>query len=265
MTHDPHDPDAEALGELISTYLDQHSPQDSDGCFDDILSAREAAHKTRSPRHSFLLGAASSMLLIGAGITVLLLWQTGSLSSSALEPSGPRAMAAEEETYGAAPKGWSFLPSADAMCEVGISHTESYAGTTSSILRSGEQEPEHFCALSQSISSSNYQGKRVRFSAWVRSEGVVHGAGLWMRVDGPEGKVLSFDNMSDRPIRQTRDWQHYAIILDVPPQAHHITYGALLTGEGKMLWDAARLEVVDEAIPTTSPIKSAPHNTDFEE
>ena len=57
------------------------------------------------------------------------------------------------------------------------------------------------------------------FSAFVKSDSVQDWAGLWMRVDkgsDATAKVLSFDNMQDRPIKRTTGWRNYEGVLDVP-------------------------------------------------
>jgi hypothetical protein len=48
----------------------------------------------------------------------------------------------------------------------------------------------------------NYLGKRVRFSAAVKTEDVQSWAGLWMRVD-KGSQTVEFDNMQDRPLKGT--------------------------------------------------------------
>lgn len=42
---------------------------------------------------------------------------------------------------------------------------------------------------------------------------------MWMRVDNKFDDVLQFDNMNNRPITGTTNWNRYEIILDVPLQS----------------------------------------------
>ncbi|KAB2352595.1 hypothetical protein [Actinomadura rudentiformis] len=44
--------------------------------------------------------------------------------------------------------------------------------------------------------------------------------------------MLAFDNMGDRPVRGTADWQRYEVVLDVPRAAVNVAYGVLLVGAG---------------------------------
>ncbi len=89
-------------------------------------------------------------------------------------------------------------------------------------------------------------GKRVRFSGYIKSEGLTRGwAGLWWRVDGASG-VLAFDNMQDRGATGTSDWKRYALELPVAAGARNINFGALHTGNGTAWFDGLTIEL-DEA------------------
>jgi hypothetical protein len=113
---------------------------------------------------------------------------------------------------------------------------------------------EGFCGYGQSIDTDEYRGKRVRLNGWLRTQNVRRGwAGLWLRVDGPDGLELAFDNMqsSGRALRGTRDWKKYEVVLDVPAEAVAVVYGALLSGDGTAWVDDLSLETVDEKVPVT--------------
>lgn len=266
MTHPHDDHDSTQLKPLISGYLDRHTPDNSAQAFEDLLTHSMAKQpEPLESKKSFALGVLAAALIMGIIGTVVTLIPHTRPAPWSTSPAVPQAMPAQLETYGETPTGWYFVPSTNLLCEVGISYSEAHQGESSSILRSEESDKEDFCALSQSISAHKYAGKRVRFLAWVKSEEVTHHAGLWMKIGGKKGDSLEFDNMSNRPIRGTRGWERYAVVLDVPAEAHTITYGALLAGDGKIFWDAAELEIVKDATPSTNMIKSTPHNTSFEE
>lgn len=105
-------------------------------------------------------------------------------------------------------------------------------------------------------------GHTVRCGAWIKTENVTEGyAGVWWRVDGPrQDKVLSFDNLITRLIdgkpaggdgtlrgaAGTSDWAWHEIELPVPAEARNINFGFLLAGNGKVWFDAARIEVNGE-------------------
>jgi hypothetical protein len=73
-----------------------------------------------------------------------------------------------------------------------------------------------------------------------------------MRVDGPNNKVLSFDNMADRPIGGTRGWAEYQVVLDVPDDSANVAFGLLLSGAGQVWMAEIRLEIVSLNVPTTN-------------
>ena len=85
-------------------------------------------------------------------------------------------------------------------------------------------------------------GKRIRYSGYIKTEGVTGVAGLWWRVDGSSG-VLAFDNMQDRGAKGTTDWKRYEIELPVAADAKNINFGALLIGGGSAWFDGLAVEV----------------------
>jgi hypothetical protein len=105
--------------------------------------------------------------------------------------------------------------------------------------------------LMQTIKGDNYHSKRIRLSAFVKSENVEHAA-LWMRMDGDGMKVLNLDNMDNRPIKGTTNWQKFDIVLDVPSQTQQIIFGITLKGSGQIWLDDITLEEISSDIPSTS-------------
>jgi erythromycin esterase len=139
--------------------------------------------------------------------------------------------------------------------EVGLDRGIRRGGNAAAYLRSRVTtvDGSAFANVAQSISAMPYRGRRVRLSAYVKTDSVgAPGAGLWMRVDGPTG-TLRFDNMTGfgRAILGTRDWTEYSVVLDVPTNAVGITMGALLIGSGTMRVDDVSFGTVDIGIPTT--------------
>ena len=122
--------------------------------------------------------------------------------------------------------------------------------------------------LMQSVRAERYIGKKVRLSGLVKSQEVVSWAGLWMRVDKGKDMVV-FDNMQDRPIKGTTDWQRYDMVLDVPPDSTGISFGILLDGAGKVWLSGTKFDVVGADVPSTGAgdrkIPDNPVNLDFTE
>jgi len=129
--------------------------------------------------------------------------------------------------------------------------------------------PSGFGTLMQTIDAENYRGGRWKLTGYLKTSDATR-AQLWMRVDGPDRKVVSFDNMDARPITGTTGWKRYEIVLDVPSESVDIAFGFLLTQGGKVWGDNFRLEKVTAEVPVTSPATAAtvlpkqPVNIDFE-
>lgn len=108
-----------------------------------------------------------------------------------------------------------------------------------------------FGTLARGVPAYGYRGKRVRLSAYVRTEDVWNWAGLWMRADAPAGSVL--DNMSDRGIYGDTDWTRYEVVIDVPEDSTGLAFELLLHGGGRVWVDDLALGVVGQDVPTTTP------------
>jgi hypothetical protein len=109
-----------------------------------------------------------------------------------------------------------------------------------------------FVTIMQQIAADDYRGKRVRFAAQVHGEGIVTWAGLWMRVDGDQGKVLAFDNMQDRPLKGSFGWKPASVVLDVAPDAKVIAFGMIQGGDGTMYTGNVTMETVGNDVAATS-------------
>lgn len=90
-----------------------------------------------------------------------------------------------------------------------------------------------FGGVGQCLSAVPYRGRTILFDGAMRTEQVSEGyAGLWLRIDGAGGQPLFLDNMNDRPIVGTTDWNRYGISVTVPSNATGICLGAISTGFG---------------------------------
>ncbi len=139
-------------------------------------------------------------------------------------------------------------------------HAQSYAATVQdkTLRLSGRPNATGFGTAMQVISAAHYAGKRVRFSADVESIDVRGWAGLWMRVDGADKRVLAFDNMQNRPIKGTTNWSRYSIVLPVDASAKDIAFGILLSGGGGISVRDLRFEVVSSDVTVTSQSVTLP-------
>ncbi|MEO0732863.1 MAG: peptidase S41, partial [Bacteroidota bacterium] len=85
-----------------------------------------------------------------------------------------------------------------------------------------------FRAWGQDLKQPTFTGKKLQLSGWLRTENVSEGfAGLWLRIDPNVG----FDNMADRGVTGTTDWQRFEVELDYDgAAAENIAFGGLLVG-----------------------------------
>jgi hypothetical protein len=172
------------------------------------------------------------------------------------------AVAAEE-----VPAGWLKAGDHRTEYEVGADAAVHHGGRASGFIKSIATELHGFGTLMQQTAPGQYLGKRVRLSAYVKSEKVQSGwAGLWFRIDGPSQEMLGFDNMQGRPIKGTNDWRRVEIVLDVPDNAAGLAFGVLLAGDGEVWIDDLQFEIVTKDVPVTGAKASAagPQNLNFE-
>lgn len=177
------------------------------------------------------------------------------------------------------PFGWFKAGSAPDSYEMVIEKGAGLDGNNAATIISVENEINGFGTLMQTCSVSDYLGKRVRMSGYMKTKDISGWAGFWLRVDQKGSDVpLAFDNMHDgkenRSITGTTDWQKYEIVLDVPENAIQMAYGALEVGTGQIWFDNITIKVVDNSVPVTgietdsyadNSTVTAPVNLDFEQ
>ena len=168
-------------------------------------------------------------------------------------------------------KGWLAAGSNPGDYQMGADRAVAHSGRASGYVKSNLPEPKGFATLMQMFKAGTYAGKRVRMTGYVKAAAIENWAGLWMRVDGPEGKMLAFDNMQSRPIKGTREWTKYDFVLDVPENSLAIAFGILLSGRGQAWVDDLQFQVVGRDVPTTNTeeagkeLSQAPQNLSFED
>ncbi|WP_343272046.1 hypothetical protein [Lentibacillus songyuanensis] len=172
-------------------------------------------------------------------------------------------------TKNEAPAGWLMTGETPSDYETGLDNTVVHSGNYAAYLRSKDEKARGFATLMQQIKSDRYRGERIQLSAFVKSMDVNGSAGLWMRIDHSSGEVLAFDNMMNRPIKGTNQWNHYSVVLDVPVKSDVISFGILLNGHGHIWMDELRFEMVDESVPVTQQdpaegLSDEPVNLNFE-
>jgi AraC-like DNA-binding protein len=163
--------------------------------------------------------------------------------------------------------GWIVTGSDTKSYEISTDHENSYHGANTILIKSRPIKLEFgtFYTIMQQFKATNYIGKRIRFSGYIRSEVALGWGGLWMRINNNTSGILKLDNMQNRPIKGNTDWNYYSIVLDVPENSSIINIGVLLNGTGKLWISNISYEIVDLDIPTTdvdlsSELPEAPVN-----
>ncbi|MEJ7559365.1 MAG: hypothetical protein WKF66_13730 [Pedobacter sp.] len=147
-------------------------------------------------------------------------------------------------------KGWFLTGSNPESYEIGLVK-DAERNSNVAFLKSKEAV-DGFGTIMQSFTPSNYLGKRVRLSGYIKSKDVTNWAGMWFRIDGPDkGKSLGFDNMQKRPITGTTAWKKYEIVLDAPENSIGFAFGVLQNGTGEVWLDDLKFEIVDKSVPLT--------------
>ncbi|OQA00743.1 MAG: hypothetical protein BWY70_00612 [Bacteroidetes bacterium ADurb.Bin408] len=169
------------------------------------------------------------------------------------------------------PTGWFKSGTEFEKYDIGMDKNAGIDGNNAATIKSIEKEIKGYGCIMQRCLPGKFLVKRVRMSAFVKSENVADKAGLFFRADkeGSES-ALSFDNMYKRPIKGTTKWQQYQIVIDITPDASVLSYGAILYGTGQIWIDKLKFEIVDKSVPTTgegndySLPEMEPSNLDFE-
>jgi hypothetical protein len=156
------------------------------------------------------------------------------------------------------PQAWvkEGAPPAVDQCLAGVDPVLEARGTPNVTLRC-DSELEGFVAINQGFGAANYRGRRIRFSALIKAEGLEGWGGIWMRVDDANKPNASFDNMSDRGIKGTVDWTPYSVVLDASNEAQLIAFGTLMAGKGQIWVSDLRFEVVGNDVPVTGRARAA--------
>jgi hypothetical protein len=124
-----------------------------------------------------------------------------------------------------------------------------YGARDSAIVRSGKyslhlkyRKGDGFGVGTTSLEVDQVRGKLIRYSGWIKTKDVGIYAGLWLRVDGPNDKVLAFNNMIDSSINGTRDWQRFSYEIPVDKTATDVFFGVITKGKGEAWFDGLTID-----------------------
>lgn len=180
------------------------------------------------------------------------------------------------------PIGWNKFGAKPANYDMTIDTAVKHSGQASASLQFVGKQPDGFGTLTQQFKPDAYRGKRLRMSAWVKTEKAEDRAQLWFRIDALKNQP-GFDNMGNRRITGVTDWRRYELVLDVPNEAINIAFGVMSFGTGRVWVDDFAFDVVGNDVALTdmnspeqrarevdnswmlaSKFPAAPANLDFE-
>lgn len=151
----------------------------------------------------------------------------------------------------ALPANWS-LAGKDPTHFVAIQDMNGWNGKPMLVLRPKSVSEMGWATVMSTFRADQYRGKRVRFSAMMKTDAVQGWAGMWMRIDGATTPGLAFDNMQNRPLKGTTSWKRYDVVLDVPIDADVISFGFLTNADGTAYFSAPTIDVVTPNVPTSA-------------
>jgi hypothetical protein len=124
-------------------------------------------------------------------------------------------------------------------------------GQASTFIKNKVQSPNTWGSTLQAIPVADVRGKRVMVTGYIKTSDVARYAAYWVRVDGANNQVLTYDDMSDRPLSGTADWRAFSIVLDVPQNATTVSMGLLLNGAGEAWLAGLNVAIVTRDVPLT--------------
>ncbi len=111
---------------------------------------------------------------------------------------------------------------------------------------------------------AKYAGNTIVLEGYMKIKNVEGGfAGLMLRVDG-NGTTLAFDNMQNRNISGTKDWEKYSITLNYPEQAENIFIAGILNGKGEAWFDDFVLSIDWKNIQTLKESEKPVYNASLD-
>jgi len=172
-------------------------------------------------------------------------------------------------------KGWSLRDDDHDDYEAYLEPASRHAGKNCAVVKSKAVSDKKTVArnsmghLTQICSVDEYRNKRIRMTAWAKSElAEAAYARIEINVIGEWGWYCkwrgTFDNLGENPIRGTTDWTKYELVVDVPQESISMSFGVLMIGVGKVWIDDFSFEVVDKSVPLTG-IAVRPHNLNFQD
>ena len=92
-------------------------------------------------------------------------------------------------------------------------------GLSAAVVMSLVDAPKDAGLLATSVSALPYRGKRIRYSAYLKSKDVERVGMLSLQIFCPDDNLFAHDEMDGHEVVGTRDWRRFDIVSDVPDNA----------------------------------------------
>jgi hypothetical protein len=125
-----------------------------------------------------------------------------------------------------------------------------------------ESTGDAWAATVASVSGHGFVGRRIRFTANVRTDGATDGANVWLRLDHEGQRTLcNLQSPTDLRLKGTHDFTPLTCVLDVPSGTSNIAFGLGLAGPGRAWIGPATIDEVGRSVAETphSPAFSSTH------
>jgi serine/threonine protein kinase len=149
------------------------------------------------------------------------------------------------------PRGWYGRPFATIFADNGVVHS----GRWSARIDRGTDSPGEFSALTSTF-PVRFGGHQIELRGYLRSEKVDSFAGLWLREDSAEGKMLSLKH--SRHLRGTTPWSEYRVSLPLDERTDSLAFGVISVGNGQTWADDLTLLIDGKLVPEPEPGSTPP-------
>ncbi len=141
------------------------------------------------------------------------------------------------------PPGWQMAGQTEGF-EVRLDPTGGRGGSACALLVGTNAAKGAWVAIHQFVDAEPYRGRKLRVSAWIRTEDVAQWGSLYVRLGDVKGRKLLYRNHRNKPARGTAGWRRFEVTVDVPESAAGLDFGVFLFGSGTLRVDDFSLEVV---------------------
>ena len=145
------------------------------------------------------------------------------------------------------PKGWfnseGYVADVSTKYSVRVVRRDDGVAGSCVVMSRHHADKLEFGSLMQRVQARDLAGKLLKYEGELRAEGIDGWAGLWLRVDGDQPPPLSFDNMSDRPIRGSTPWTRFELSVKLPEETVWLNYGIVMSGSGQLWADNCHILV----------------------